>query len=157
MSTTNIVDQLTREHHDIDSGIEEFLAGLESDKVDEGALRRAIDALRRHIYLEEELLFPPIRREGTVMPLMVMVKEHGEAWGQMDELEAALDSGSVAPEALRDECTRLLATLDRHNSKEEPIIYPRTDIDLNEDETATLADFLDTGTMPDGWVCAAAQ
>jgi hypothetical protein len=50
-----------------------------------------------------------------------------------------------------------LARLDQHNTKEEPIIYPRADADLPIDTTAELRSFLETGTAPAGWVCEAAR
>ena len=47
----------------------------------------------------------------------------------------------------------MLGLLADHNSKEEPVIYPHVDADLDAGAQATLADFLETGTMPEGWVC----
>ena len=59
MTTESLAAALQREHHEIDAGIERFLrAG------DVGALTRAVRALRRHIYFEEEFLFPPLAGAG---------------------------------------------------------------------------------------------
>ncbi len=52
---------LVHEHHEIDAGIEAFLEGLAQDESRDQELTRAVGALRRHIYLEEEFLFPPMR------------------------------------------------------------------------------------------------
>lgn len=51
---------LTREHRDIDA----FVADLDRGVVGPEALLNAFEALRRHIYLEAEFLFPPIRQVG---------------------------------------------------------------------------------------------
>ena len=47
----------------------------------------------------------------------------------------------------------MLDLLEAHNSKEEPIVYPRADSDLSEHQQEQLAQFLAAGTFPDGWVC----
>lgn len=152
---TELADALTREHHAIDAGIEAYLAGLDAGG-DASPLREAMHALRRHIYLEEEFLFPPLRAAGMMMPIMVMEREHGQLWRDMDALDETLRS-PADPEALRDGCRSLLALLDSHNSKEEPIVYPRADGDLSDQQRDQLAGFLDSGTFPDGWVCAKAD
>jgi iron-sulfur cluster repair protein YtfE (RIC family) len=148
---TALADALTREHHQIDEGIEEYLAQLEGGG-DAAPLRRAMHALRRHIHLEERFLFPPLREAGMMMPIFVMLKEHGELWRAMDTLDDALGSGSD-PADLRGQCRDMLALLESHNSKEEPIIYPRADADLADFQRVQLAQFLADGTFPDGWVC----
>jgi len=143
------------EHRDIDGGIEEYLSGIDTGTADTGALLRAIGALRRHIYLEEAFLFPPLKAAGMTMPIFVMEREHGELWDAMDALDAMIASESDAS-TMRNACRELLATLDGHNSKEEPVIYPQADARLEADATAKLHEFLENGIMPDGWRCAKA-
>jgi hypothetical protein len=80
-------------------------------------------ALRRHIYLEEEFVFPPLRASGMFAPVLVMLAEHRELWRTMAELESGLDEGSTPTELVALART-LLAQLERHNSKEEPTSSP---------------------------------
>ncbi|WP_029145175.1 hemerythrin domain-containing protein [Microbacterium luticocti] len=142
---TRLADALTREHHAIDAGIEAYLA----DDTDPQPLREAMHALRRHIYLEETFLFPPLRAT-MMMPIFVMLREHGELWHEMDAVDAALETGRAdVPERCRD----LLSLLDLHNQKEEPVVYPHADADLAPEVRGQLARFLAEGTFPDGWVC----
>lgn len=151
---TNLAEALTAEHHEIDAGIEEFLQGLGDDQdIDElvPPLRRAMDALRRHIYLEEEFAFPPIREGGLTMPIMVMEREHGLLWNAMDDLEERLAAGDSD---VSDRCHEMLALLEQHNSKEEPIIYPHLDRQLEESAARELGELITSGTMPQGWVPA---
>ena len=54
---------------------------------------------------------------------------------------------------MRNACRELLATLDAHNAKEEPIIYPQADVALDPEASAKLHEFLDSGVMPEGWRC----
>lgn len=56
-------------------------------------------------------------------------------------------------ESLENACRGLLSRLDAHNSKEEPVIYPRADEELSAEATDRLRDFLGTDRMPAGWRC----
>ena len=157
MATIDLAESLTREHREIDAGIEAFLSALDEGRMEAEPLHDAFAALRRHIYLEEELLFPPIRRAALMMPVLVMTKEHGELWRLMDAIDDLLTNAEPDRTTILSSCRELLDGLDGHNMKEEPIIYPHTATDLAPEEEATLADFIATGALPDGWVCAAAR
>ncbi|WP_147916195.1 hemerythrin domain-containing protein [Ruania zhangjianzhongii] len=160
-ASISIGELLTREHREIDAGIEAFVARARNGAEDAtgnwvAPLLDAMTALRRHIYLEEAFLFPPIRAAGLMMPIMVMLREHGELWRAMDQLGEALESGtgdSCLRHNLVTRCGTMLELLEAHNSKEEPIIYSRADVDLSEAAHAELARFLRTGSTPPGWVC----
>lgn len=143
---------LEREHHEIDSGIETFIEKLDGGCVQPEPLSAVLEALRRHIYLEETFLFPPIREAGMVMPIFVMLREHGELWRTMGVLtDLVVDRADS--EQLRATCRQLLGQLEQHNSKEEPILYPHADTDIPAQVSAELARFIETGRTPDGWVC----
>lgn len=143
---------LEREHRDIDGGIAAFVQALDAGAVQPALLTEALQALRRHIYAEEVLLFPPVREAGLVMPIFVMLREHGELWQQVDAL-ADLAAAGADPERLRETCQQLLDQLARHNAKEEPVIYPHADTALPPHTSAELNRFLAGGSIPDGWVC----
>jgi regulator of cell morphogenesis and NO signaling len=125
---------------------------LEYGSVQPEPLTAALEALRRHIYLEEVFLFPPVREAGMVMPIFVMMREHGELWRTMDVLTDLLADGKDR-RRLGYTCRQLLDQLGQHNSKEEPVIYPRSDTDLPAPTSAELTRFIETGRTPDGWVC----
>lgn len=146
---------LEREHHDIDGGLEAFLASAAGPAPDLATLSLALSALRRHIYLEEQFVFPPLRAGGLFAAVLVMLREHGEIWGLVDKLDAGAD---VDPSAavVRETCEELIDLLEAHNEKEEPIIYPQADLLLTADAQQRLREFLETGQMPAGWICARA-
>lgn len=155
MEPDTLAAALEREHREIDGGIAAFLADQAAQTRRTEPLTRALGALRRHIFLEEEFLFPPLRAAGMVAPMFVMEREHGELWATMDTLDAELGGGAGGT-WVSDVCGRLLEQLARHNSKEEPIIYPQADAGLSASAAAELRAFLDAGRIPEGWVCARA-
>jgi iron-sulfur cluster repair protein YtfE (RIC family) len=143
---------LEREHHEIDEEIDAFIAQLSAGTVEAGRLRQAAAALRRHIYLEEVFLFPPLRDAGMVAPVFVMLREHGQMWRTLDaiELELAVDPDQAVLQKLSRE---LVVQLQHHNPKEEQILYPQADLALDDQAAERLHEFLDSGALPEGWVC----
>ncbi len=156
MAVGTLSDALEREHRDIDGGIEEYTTELDHGNTDPAPLVRAMNGLRRHIYLEEEFLFPPLKAAGLTMPIFVMVREHGELWDAMDTLDGLLESDTGA-ESLQNACREILSKLNSHNAKEEPVIYPQADAKLDPDAAAKLHEFLHHCSMPDGWRCEKAS
>jgi hypothetical protein len=151
MEEGTLAAALEREHREIDAGIEAFGAAPAEGGGRVESVTDAIAALRRHIYLEEAFLFPPLRAE-LAMPTIVMLREHGELWRTVDELEAKLAEGA-SDQSVRALCRELLARLASHNGKEEPIFYTRADPGLPPAAADELRAFLDSGRMPEGWVC----
>ena len=98
MEIESLAEALEREHHQIDAGIAAFSA----TPGDRQPLTRAIGALRRHIYLEEEFLFPLLHEAdpGLAAPMFVMLREHAQIWGTLDSLERAADTGASTGLAL---------------------------------------------------------
>ena len=152
MADGTLAQALEREHRDIDGGIEQYTTALSGGGDDPEPLLRAMKGLRRHIYLEEEFLFPPLKEAGMTMPIFVMLREHGELWDAMDALDALLARATTS-ETLQKACRELLAKLDSHNCKEEPIIYPQADAALDSEANMRLHAFLGEGRMPNGWRC----
>jgi regulator of cell morphogenesis and NO signaling len=146
MQTSSLAAALEHEHHEIDDGIAAFTAS----PGDRQPLSRAIAALRRHIYLEEEFLFPLLHEAepGLAAAVFVMLREHAQVWGMLDSLECAADD-RTGTELGR----RLTVQLLHHNLKEERILYPRADDLLSPSAAGRLLAFLSSGELPDGWVC----
>jgi len=143
---------LEREHQEIDEEIDAFTAKLAAGSIEVAPLRHAATALRRHIYLEEVFLFPPLRDAGMVAPVFVMLREHGQMWRTLDTIDAEL---AVDPDdaTLQRLCKELVVQLQHHNPKEEQILYPQADLALDEQASERLRAFLDSGALPDGWTC----
>ena len=151
--TAAIGATLEREHRTIDEGIMNFVGADRCPVTDEQrvGLTDAIAALRRHIYLEEEYLFPPLRAAGLVGPVMVMVREHGLMWPMLDHLDRLVSEGyfDVAAQL----CRNLLEQLNSHNAKEEMILYPQAEEMLSPGDLDELTGLLTTAELPADWVC----
>lgn len=150
--TQTLAEALTKEHADIDAGIEAFTSARAAGGSSTDGMRAAIAAQRRHIYLEEAILFPPLRAAGMFAPVMVMLSEHGRMWHVMDALEPLLRDGGTDPQ-VTGLCRELVDLLAAHNAKEEQILYAQADGVLEYPADVQLREFLASGEMPDGWVC----
>lgn len=132
-----VSERLTKDHHRIDA----LLADLGA-MIDDGELERAeyslddfATALRRHIRIEEDDLFPLVESR-LAQPIAVMKREHREILGWYDALKdslARLERGPAST-ALA-ELTQLLGL---HDLKEEKILYPAIDRVLPADEKRAL-------------------
>jgi iron-sulfur cluster repair protein YtfE (RIC family) len=138
------------EHRAIDRDILAVVIGP-ADLAGRQAVVVASRILRRHIYAEEELIFPALRDAGLVGPVLVMLREHAEMWPLLDTVERLAADGEAT--ALQDACATLLDLLARHNPKEEVILYPRVDDALDAATATTLRRLLVDGELPTGWRC----
>ena len=141
---------LEHDHREIDAGLSHFRDGLASGEWRSSAFAGAAAALRRHIYLEEEILFPPLRRAGMVAPVGVMVREHGEIWQALDALDRLIEAGGDPARALG-LFTTLQTILEAHNFKEEQALYPTADRALGDDVAGQVQRALTDPAAPPGW------
>jgi iron-sulfur cluster repair protein YtfE (RIC family) len=148
---------LEREHRAIDAAIEPLVTGGAVSAERRKALVHGVGALRRHIYAEEELLFPQLRAAGLVAPVLVMLREHAQMWQTLDALDRLLESAAIGDDAIPVLARQLFAQLQAHNPKEEAILYPQLDVALGADEAAHLRWFLDSGQVPQDWLCQQLQ
>ena len=153
MGTEPLAAALEREHHEIDAGIAAFTASPR----DPQPLARAIRALRRHIYLEEEFLFPLLGEAEPALraPVFVMLREHAQIWAVLEMLEGSRPGTPAGIDPAL--CRRLASQLLHHNLKEEKILYPRADDVLSPAAAGRLRAFLGSGELPEGWVCVKAR
>lgn len=153
MATSSLSAALTQEHHEIDRLIRTFVAAAPG-RLDAAPIGQALALLRRHIYLEETGLFPPLRA-GRLMPaIFAMLRGHGDIWQAMSDIEAALARADAA--AAHAAAGQLLALLASHNQTEEPVIYAEADGKLPAESRASILEALGRAGMPEGWRCAKA-
>jgi iron-sulfur cluster repair protein YtfE (RIC family) len=94
-------------------------------------------ALRGHIILEEELLFPVLERHaGFVGPTTVMRHEHRAIEHGILRARTELVRGN--PLGFIAVAGELAALLGQHNHKEERVLYPRADAALDASERSAV-------------------
>ena len=109
---------------------------------DDAAIRSAFSAfdraMRRHLAMEEEVLFPAFEKATGMVagPTRVMRAEHAQMRGLLDQMAAALASD---PTAVLDTGDTLLMLVQQHNRKEEGMLYPMCDAHLGTDWPAIAA------------------
>lgn len=151
-SPATVGSLLEEDHHRIDAQFRAFADSLASGPVDTAAFTAGSTALRHHIWVEEELHFPPLREAGLVGPILVMLSEHGRIWDLLDALEAGLQDGRPGAE-LGETWRQLEQVLTDHNLKEERIVYPNGDQVLPAETAEEVLTALASGEAPPGWVC----
>lgn len=86
-----------------------------------------LEAIKHHLAMEEELLFPAFEQaSGSEMgPTQVMRLEHEQMRGLFNEMGEAVTNQDA--EAYLGTAETLLILMQQHNAKEEQILYPMSD------------------------------
>lgn len=132
----SVTDYLEADHRRLDDMVPAIRTSVAAGSFDEASAQFAEFScgLRRHIELEEQVLFPIFEeksgmREGG--PTAVMRHEHVEILRIVDAVTVALATkrGDDANESI----DQLVEVLGAHNMKEERVLYPMTDRALGDD------------------------
>jgi iron-sulfur cluster repair protein YtfE (RIC family) len=142
----SVTDFLQADHRRLDGLWEEQEKALRPGNLDQARsfFSEFSSGLRRHIHMEEEILFPAFEeRSGMrgVGPTVVMRQEHWEIEALLEEISAALaraQSPADAFKAVRDQAQALKTLLRSHDQKEENVLYPMSDRLLEERERDDL-------------------
>jgi len=124
---------LSGDHRDLDQRFEEFRATPSSQT---GRRSELFDGfatdLRRHIDVEERLLFPVFGEGDSSRRLLVelMLDEHRRIEEVLQKIHHQLDAGPSSTEDLELE---LLNVVWAHNAREEESVYPWFDTHLSAD------------------------
>jgi hemerythrin-like domain-containing protein len=96
------------------------------------AFTRFDAATRRHLDMEEQVLFPELEAATgmTMGPTRVMRAEHAQMRGLLDQMARAADRDV---DALVEHGDTLLMLTQQHNMKEEGIVYPMAQAHLGDD------------------------
>jgi hemerythrin superfamily protein len=135
-----ITEYLKSDHRAIDRLFDEALESCGCGALLEtrAHFARFLARLKRHIALEESLVFPVfLERAKIVGPVEVMRSEHRQIEALLESACHALDCDDTS--GFTDATLRLREVIEIHNHKEELILYPKTDGALSEKERAALA------------------
>ena len=116
-----------QDHRDCDArwaDVEELLDTRDVDAA-RPAWQKFNAGMRRHIAMEEEVLFPAFESAAKMAgggPTAVMRMEHQQMRGLLDQIESAMEVGDT--EQALDTGDTLLMLIQQHNIKEEGMLYP---------------------------------
>jgi hemerythrin-like domain-containing protein len=107
--------------------VEEAVEAKNAEKI-ASSWRRFDGSLRRHLTMEEEVLFPAFEAATGMFdsgPTHVMRSEHSQMRGVLDQMAAAVEAGDYRE--LIDQGDTLLMLIQQHNVKEEGMLYPMSE------------------------------
>jgi hemerythrin-like domain-containing protein len=126
-SQQSLIEHFTLDHRSCDGRWADVEATVEARKAEDiaAAWQRFDASMRRHLQMEEEVLFPAFE-EATGMsgggPTFIMRSEHEQMRGLLGQMGAAAGAGDF--QELVDLGDTLLMLIQQHNSKEEQMLYP---------------------------------
>jgi hemerythrin-like domain-containing protein len=122
-----LVDYFTQGHRDCDGGWADIEAAADAGDGDavRSCWQRFAGAFRRHLAMEEQLLFPAVEAATGMVdagPTHVMRMEHEQMRSVLDQMAAAMERGDH--QELLDQGDTLHILIQQHNVKEEGVLYP---------------------------------
>lgn len=119
----------TADHRTCDRQWAEVEAAVDrgDDAAAAAAWARFDASMRRHLDMEEAVLFPALEAAGMgrMGPIHVMRMEHDQMRSVLRTLAGAADAGEW--EEVADHGDTLLMLIQQHNAKEEAVLYPMAD------------------------------
>lgn len=134
-----------QDHRDCDArwaDVEELLDARDVDAA-RPAWQKFDTGMRRHIAMEEEVLFPAFESAARMAgggPTAVMRLEHQQMRDLLDQIESAMEAGDS--EQAMDIGDTLLMLIQQHTIKEEGMLYPMAE-NLLADHWTKLAALLE--------------
>jgi hemerythrin-like domain-containing protein len=127
MSDPSLREYFTADHRDCDAQWAAVETSVDAGNAQdiEASWSRFDTGMRRHLDMEEQVLFPAFeQRTGMVDagPTFVMRGEHTQMRGVLEQMAGALAGGDHRE--LLDLGDTLLMLIQQHNSKEERMLYP---------------------------------
>lgn len=144
-----ISDILTADHKRIDIQLERVISALHAGKDPIDGLSGLREALRRHIYFEETVLFRMVENEENLSRVNGLEAEHGGILQLIDRIEDYLVKKDMTRAVDRAEgLARVLAS---HDEIEVSTVYAELD-QTTHMERQKIADDFSNVKVPDDWI-----
>ncbi|MGC8505880.1 MAG: hypothetical protein ACP5NK_04130 [Thermoplasmata archaeon] len=131
---------MTKDHQDTNEILDLVLKESIKGYVDKESIAVVTEMLKRHIYIEEEILFPMLPPESN-RDVNFLEMQHGEVF----RLLKFLNSNNNSADLISDISKKLLDILIEHNAFEESFIYGNFD--------KMDAAFIEKAVLPADWKC----
>lgn len=139
-------------HNRVEGYLIDFCEQLKHGRREAGFIARASEDLQRHLFIEEELLFPLVKERSAAVASLQ--QEHGRVCDLIEELQILLRR--EADQSAVETCSaRLMGVLAAHNAVEDLGIYPDLLILLGPARAEALLAKAERVELPRDWVCAA--
>ncbi len=144
MKTETVTDYLGSDHRRLDKIMQRCGASVESGDMKQAAslFDEFHEGLKRHIKIEEGLLFPAFEAatetDRSSGPTGVMRSEHEEILRLMGLLKEHFSGESPTAAGFETLRGKLVFALKEHNLKEERVLYPTTDRELSSERLHEL-------------------
>jgi len=153
LETHDLLRFFQHAHNRVEGWLMDFQDSLSDSRPCAEFFDRAVEELRRHMFVEEELIFP-LAKEELAGPVGDLLEEHGRISDLVEQLAALLRHGSD-PSEIRTFGTRLMGLLAAHTAEEDLGIYPDLLARLSPDEAQAHLAEAETMEAPPGWVSIA--
>ncbi len=139
---------LIEDHRELDVKLEKLLDIISKGEIDPVLFAQISKSLKRHIYIEEEEIFPSISERSNELRQRIagLEMEHASIWMLLDRVENEISVRNVekSPKYI-EEISSILVS---HNEQEEDKVYPI--ISQNEKNSQKK---ITEYEVPEGWVC----
>lgn len=139
MEDENVEYFMTKDHQDTNEILDTVLKDSIKGVVDRESIAKVTEMLMRHIYIEEEILFPKLPSDND-KDVEFLEVQHGEVFRFLKSLNSSNNA-----DLIKDISKKLLDLLIEHNAFEESFIYGNFE--------KLDAAFIEKITFPVGWKC----
>lgn len=142
---SGLASAMEADHENEGRSLSSIISEAEQDRYDSDSFRKFRDGLVRHIYIEEELVFPAILKEAPELRGQIagLEMEHAAIFMLMQKIADEIASGKIIKSRkYLDEIERILAV---HNSVESSRVYGRIPEGFSLDIYSVVT--------PEGWIC----
>jgi len=147
-----IAEYFSEDHRKVEMLLESLLKSLQDQPKAQRAFEELERLLHKHIYCEEELLFPEVEARGLSGPTDVMRSEHGQISGLLAAIQKSLREGNMTIKTFIDGLKDILAA---HDLKEEGVLYPAADSMIEHESAKALLERVRNAVSPKDWKCRA--
>ena len=139
---------LMEDHREVDSKLDKLTKIISNGEIDPELFMQISNSLKRHIYIEEETIFPSVSEgdKDLRQRIVGLEMEHASIWMLLDRVEKEISARDIekAPKYIEE----INSILKAHNEQEEEKVYPL----MRENEQYPNARIHDYN-IPEGWIC----